>query len=175
MKGMDRKKSRESRGQQGQSMVEIAFLMPMFLALVLGTIELARLWGAKHSLTIAAREGARVLVLPYGAGLTYTTDAEVRMAAKNTATSYMNNSGIPVAASTKIIPIRTTAGPDNIMGTKDDVVEKEYSNGQRGDRVGFLIQHRFDTPLAAVLGMVGDANTFSNLFTITAVCLLDHE
>lgn len=175
MKGMDRKMRKDEHGQRGQSMVEIAFLMPMFLVLVLGIIELGRLWGAKQSLTIAAREGARVLILPYGAGLTYTTDAEVQAAAKTTITNYMNSSGAPVADSTKIISIRATAGPDNVMGTKDDVFEKEYTNGQRGDRVGFLIQYRFDTPLAAMLGMVGDGSGFSNLFTISAVSLLDHE
>ena len=156
-------------------MVEIAFLMPLFLVMVIGIIEVGRLWAAKQSLTVAAREGARILILPYGAGLTYTTDAEVQTAALNTTTNYMNSAGVPVSVSTKIIPLRATIGPDNIMGTNDDVFEKNYSNGQRGDRVGIQIQYKLDTPFAALLGMFGDQGSFSNIFTVTAACLLDHE
>ncbi|MGH9843383.1 MAG: TadE family protein, partial [Blastocatellia bacterium] len=79
-------------------MVEIAFLMPLFLLLIFGVIEIGRVWAAKQALTIAAREGARVLVLPYGAGLAYTSEGDVQTAAANIVRSYMNSSGVASAA-----------------------------------------------------------------------------
>ena len=164
-----------ARGHElGQSMVEIAFIMPMFLLIVLAIIEIGRIWAAKQAVTLAAREGARVLVLPYGAGMTYSSDGDVQAAAINTVRSYLNNTGVPVAAGTQIIPMRVTPGGDNLFGTGDDVFEKTYSNGQRGDRVGIHIKHDFDTPLVGILGLFSSAD-YPSLFKIAATSLLDHE
>ena len=173
MKEKDYKCNRDR--EMGQAMVEIAFLMPLFLVMVIGIIEVGRLWAAKQALTHAAREGTRVLVLPYGAGLTYTTETEVQTAAQTTVSNYMNTSGIPVANSTTITLIRLTAGPDNALGTADDVVEKNYTNGTRGDRVGVLVKYKFDTPFSGMLAMFSGENGFASIFNLSALSLLDHE
>ncbi|TVR75835.1 MAG: pilus assembly protein [Sphaerobacteraceae bacterium] len=44
---------------RGQGMVEFALVLPVFLAITLGTIELGWLVFANHTLTNATREGAR--------------------------------------------------------------------------------------------------------------------
>lgn len=44
---------------RGQGMVEFALIIPIFLAITLGTVELGWLLFANHSLTNATREGAR--------------------------------------------------------------------------------------------------------------------
>jgi TadE-like protein len=172
-------KGKSFRGEAGQTMVEIAFVMALFLLFVLAIIEIGRLWAAKHSVTLAAREGARVLILPSGAGLTYGSDSDVQAAAVETTRNYLNNTGVPVAATTQIIPIRVTMGPDNLFGTGDDVIEKNYSEGRRGERVGIHIKHDFDTPLAAILGLFpghsDGSNNYPSFFKIAATSLLDHE
>lgn len=44
---------------RGQGMVEFALIIPIFLAITLGTIELGWLLFANHTVTNATREGAR--------------------------------------------------------------------------------------------------------------------
>jgi len=47
------------RREGGQAIVEFAVILPVFLLMVLGMIDLARAWNAKQVITDAAREGAR--------------------------------------------------------------------------------------------------------------------
>jgi len=48
------------RKQDGQSLVEFALVMPVFIILLFGIMEFGRLWEVSNILTSAAREGARV-------------------------------------------------------------------------------------------------------------------
>src|SRR5262245_587407 len=181
-RGAGRLRTRRDCGL-GQAMAEIAFVLPLFLALVFGVIEFSRAWAAKHALTIAAREGARILVLPYGAGLPYTTEGEVQAAAEAAVRAYMTSSGLPVANTTRITAVKVLPGADSALGTADDVYEA-YSNAVRGERVGFVISHYFDTPLVAILGFFGPGQGPNNNqgqdngsfgFKMGATCLMDHE
>lgn len=45
--------------QTGQSTVELAMILPVFLVIILGTVEMARLWWTQQGLINAAREGLR--------------------------------------------------------------------------------------------------------------------
>lgn len=47
------------RNHRGQALVEMAIILPIFLLMVLGMIDLARAWNAKQVITDAAREAAR--------------------------------------------------------------------------------------------------------------------
>ncbi|OGS70228.1 MAG: hypothetical protein A2Y96_00535 [Firmicutes bacterium RBG_13_65_8] len=58
------------RNRRGQALVELALVIPVLLALVLGIVEFGRLFSAYMTIQHAAREGARLGVL--GA-----TDAEI--------------------------------------------------------------------------------------------------
>jgi len=158
----------------GQSMVEMAFLLPLFLAFVFSIIEIGRAWAVKQSLTIAAREGARVLVLPYGAGLTYTSESDVQTAARNVVISALNNSGVPVGAGTQINLVRIKPGNDYIYGTSDDVIELSYSDGKRGERVGIQITHNFDTPVPIILGMFDNVGDVAGI-NMDVTCYMEHE
>jgi hypothetical protein len=156
-------------------MVEMAFILPIFLGMVFAIIEVGRAWAVKQSLTIAAREGARILVLPYGGGLTYTSEGAVQTAARDAVTSYLNSSGVPVGEGTVINIVRILPGPDGAYGTADDTPpEQSYTDGKRGDRVGIQITHEFDTALPLILGM------FNNLGSETGIgmgvtCYMEHE
>jgi len=158
------------RQQFGQSMVEIAFAI----------IEFGRAWATKQSITLAAREGARVLVLPYGAGLTYSTEGAQQQAAIDSVRSYLSNSGVVATAATQIVPVRLLPGSDNILGTTDDAIEQSYTNAKRGDRIGIQIRHTFDTSLPVILtmfnnGSVSDAPSDGNQVRMGVTCYLEHE
>ncbi len=166
--------------EMGQSMVEVAFLLPLFLGLVFAIIEIGRAWAAKQSLTIAAREGARVLVLPYGAGLTYTSESDVQTAARNAVTSYLTSSGVPVGAGTQITIVRVSPGNDFVYGTPDDAIEPNYSQGKRGERVGIQITHGFESPLPLILGMFNNAGGQQGQsgaagINMGVACYMEHE
>ncbi len=47
------------KSEKGQSLVEFALVLPIFIFLVFGIIEFGRLWETVNIMTSAAREGAR--------------------------------------------------------------------------------------------------------------------
>lgn len=161
--------------EHGQSMVEMAVILPLFLAFVLSIIEIGRAWSVKQSLTLAAREGARVLAMPYGAGLTFSSEGQKQDSAVKTVTSYLNNSGVVVSADTKIVPIRLLPGGDTIFGTADDKIEENYSGGSRGDRIGIQISHKFDTALPIILTMFNSNSPDQKDVKMGVTCYLEHE
>ena len=60
------RKTLQDRNQPGQTLVEFALLIPLFLFLLLGFFDLGRAWFYRSSLTNAVREGARAgIVIPY--------------------------------------------------------------------------------------------------------------
>jgi Flp pilus assembly protein TadG len=63
--------------QRGASVVEAAFIMLLFFTLVFSILELGRILNVYHTITNAAREGARYSVAPFPgiAGTLPTTDA----------------------------------------------------------------------------------------------------
>lgn len=183
--GLRRFSGKEDRREAGQSMVELALVLPLFLTMVLAIVEIGRAFAAKQSLTIAAREGARVLVLPYGAGLTYTTESAVQTAAVNRVRSYLASSGVGIGAETVIRIARIRAGNDGVYGTVDDQQpEVDYAQGVRGQRVGVVIEHRFESPIPFVIGMFETtdpavpsqpgAPSISSIRMVSS-CYMDHE
>ncbi|MDQ3005596.1 MAG: pilus assembly protein [Chloroflexota bacterium] len=172
---------RSRHWERGQSMIEMAFVLPLFLALVFAIIEIGRAWSTKQSITLAAREGARVLVLPYGAGLTFSNESTQQQAAVDSVKSYMQNSGVVVTNDTQIVPVRLLPGGDSILATADDTIEQNYSGAKRGERIGIQIRHPFDSPLSAVLALfnsntAGPSNSVpSGQIRMGVTCYLEHE
>jgi Flp pilus assembly protein TadG len=52
--------TRTKKQESGQSLVEFALVLPIFVVLLFGIMEFGRLWETTNVLTSAAREGARV-------------------------------------------------------------------------------------------------------------------
>ena len=48
------------KSQKGQSLVEFALVLPIFVVILFGIMEFGRLWEISNILTSAAREGVRV-------------------------------------------------------------------------------------------------------------------
>jgi Flp pilus assembly protein TadG len=53
-------------GRRGQGLVEFALVVPILLLLSLGIVELGRAWMTRNIMTGAAREAARIYVVPDG-------------------------------------------------------------------------------------------------------------
>lgn len=52
--------TRTKKSEIGQSLVEFALILPVFIVILFGIMEFGRLWETTNVLTSAAREGARV-------------------------------------------------------------------------------------------------------------------
>lgn len=165
-------------GERGQTMVEMAVVLPIFLVFVFAIIEIGRAWGAKQTLTIAARDGARILAMPYGADprYAYASEDEVKSAADAAVKASMNASGVPVIADTKINPVKITPGGDGIFNTADDEIVP-YTNVTRGDRVGIQITHPFETPAPILLRMFDNVggSPAQSAINMGVTCYTEHE
>jgi TadE-like protein len=168
----------------GQSMVEFALILPLFLVFIFAVMEIGRAWSAKQSLTIAAREGARILVMPYGLepAYKYKSEEEVIKAAHDAVKDSMNGSGAPLAPdSTRIEPARIRPGIDGVFNTDDDVKELYLTSLSppvaRGDRVGFFIRYKFETPAPILLRMFdnGGDQAEEGVINMSVICFMDHE
>ena len=66
-RGLLSSRRRPGRGRscdRGQSLVEMAVVLPVLLLLIIGMVEFARAWMFQQVITNIAREGARLAVIP---------------------------------------------------------------------------------------------------------------
>ena len=85
------KKSKQQR--RGAVAVEFAFVAPMLLAIVLGLIELTRVYDAQYLLQTAAREGARFAAMDRDGMLAAGETANSKITAD--IKSFLGSSGVP--------------------------------------------------------------------------------
>jgi Flp pilus assembly protein TadG len=102
---------RRARREEGTALIETAFVLPIMLLVCVGILEFGRAYQTWQVVTNAAREGARVAILP-----DYSDDS-VRARVK----TYLKNGGLPAAivddtAKTKVLITATTI-PVNTAGT----------------------------------------------------------
>lgn len=93
---------RRARREEGTALIETAFVLPIMLLVCVGILEFGRAYQTWQVVTNAAREGARVAVLP-----DYSDDS-VRARVK----TYLKNGGLPAtivdSANTKVLITETT-------------------------------------------------------------------
>lgn len=90
------------RAEHGAELIEFALVCPILVLLIGGLMEFGMVFRSLEVVTNAAREGARVAVLPaYG-----TADVQSRV------TQYMNAAGMtgPYAVAVSDVPVTTGAG-----------------------------------------------------------------
>jgi Flp pilus assembly protein TadG len=89
------------RGDSGAELIEFAFTLPLLLLVSLGIVEYGFMFHEYEVVTNAAREGARIAILPaYSAA-----DAKTR------ATQYLTASGLKAA---QITPAPTVSAPASV-------------------------------------------------------------
>ena len=95
-----RKAVKRRRGERGQAIVEFALLMPVLVVLVMGVLDMARAYSVIQVVTNAAREGARVGIIPTTTNLELTTtvDTFLTAAGQTGCTTVGTNVGAAAAA-----------------------------------------------------------------------------
>jgi Flp pilus assembly protein TadG len=84
------------RNQRGAALLETAVTLPMIMLVAVGIFEFGRAYQTWQVLTNAAREGARIAVLPD------YTDAQVNTTVQN----YLTSGRLTYASTTKITVVR---------------------------------------------------------------------
>ena len=87
------------RSERGAALIEMAMTLPLLLLLTMAAVEFGRAYQHWQVLTNAAREGARIAVLP---GITDTV-------VKNRVTTYMTSGQLTAPAAATITVTRNTA------------------------------------------------------------------
>lgn len=132
------------RVQQGQSMVEFALLLLPFLIVTIGIIEIGRAWSVKQAVTNAAREGARILLLPYGTyqscpDIDCSSAASIQNAAIAATQTFLTNAGVSSEAPlTQISLIRQTVEANGTVTTSP--LSGTMSSGEL---IGIQINHQY--------------------------------
>jgi hypothetical protein len=154
----------QRRFASGQATVEMALLLPLFLTMIFAVIEIGRFWGARHAIAGAVREGARVMLLPYGPGTQYDDLAAVKNDAIKATQIYLNAAGL--AHEPPVVEIQPAwINPSSKL--LDLSLPQE--GFKRGDKVGIKISFKFETPLKTLLAG-GDG-----VMLIEQACMLNHE
>jgi len=135
----------------------MALLLPFLLMFIFGIIEIARFWAAAQAVTHAAREGARIMVLPDCQGCSPTfrpfkQGETVRDAALRTVNEYLSSTGLDPKAATVAF-----------------IEQEDYSKQERKKKVGITITYQFATPLPAIL-MHGQSPV-----PIVSASIMEHE
>ncbi len=156
--------------ERGQSMVEFALLILPFLLVTIGVIEIGRAWSVKQAITNAAREGTRILLLPYGPGqncpdIDCSTAESVQTAALNATRSFLQNTGVsPEAPLTQITLIRQTLQANGTI-----ITEPLSGTMTSGDMIGIHINHQYASLVQGFIS--GDSATLN----LVGVSVMRHE
>lgn len=105
---------RPLRNQRGQSLVELGMTVGIFALLVMGTLEIGRIWLIGNMITQAAREGARVAALtPMAQRGTGGSLGIINSTAKNTIITLVKNEirGVLDQAGTNALTVAVTQSP----------------------------------------------------------------
>ncbi|MGH7542315.1 MAG: TadE/TadG family type IV pilus assembly protein [Gemmatimonadota bacterium] len=133
------------RRESGQSLLEFAIILPILLALLVGIFEFGVAWNRKQVLTNAAREGARLAVLPSTAD-TDTVDVQIDV--------YLTSAGI---------------APGDVSRTYANIP------GGTGDVVTITLQMDHTMPfVSAISGFLSDSPTAGSV-TLSSIVNMRHE
>ena len=136
------------KGEEGSELIEYALVLPMLLLVVLGIVEFGFIFQRYEVLTNAAREGARVAVLP---GYT-TPDVQARVVSYAT-TAGLRNPAV-TAANVTVTPTTIAMGAGNPSVQCRRVVVNYTYSFQFLPGIGSMFGTTFTTvPLQAVSEM----------------------
>lgn len=133
--------------ERGQSLVEFALLLPVLLLILLGAVDLARVYTTQVTITNAAREGAR-----FGAA-NRTNTPEIQ----NKAVQEASSSGVAISTSDVAVACFPFAGNTPFASCIDSGIVA-------GDRLRVTVTHAFPLITGGILGF--GALTLSNSATM---------
>lgn len=102
---------RRLAGERGQALLETAMTFPLLLVVSVGIFEFGRAFQTWQILTNAAREGARMAVLPG----TTTTNVQDRVTQYLTSGQVANPSSATIAITAGTVPMGTGTVPSSVV------------------------------------------------------------
>lgn len=142
---------RRLRSARGAELIELALILPLLLLLIGGVVDFAFMFQAFEVINNAAREGARMRVLPgYN-----NADAASRVAA------YVSAAGLPATPTTTVTAVTLAAGTGGGASTST------------GFEVTVTYVHQF-TMLGPLLSLAG-GGTIGNSVTLSARSVMRSE
>jgi len=137
--------------RRGVAAVEMALVLPVFIAVVLGIIEFGRAMWVSNLVTNSAREGGRMAVLDG------SSNAQVKQAISDFLTSTLGVSSGDITTTITITPYTGNANPAN-----------ECANAHSRDLISISVALPFNK-VALVSG------NYLNGKTLTGKCAMRHE
>jgi Flp pilus assembly protein TadG len=120
-----------AKSEAGAELIEFALILPMLLVIVFGIAEVGLLFQRNLVITNAAREGARMAILP-GYSITPGGDVETRVNA------YLTAAGVPGTATTAVAPITVTAPSGALIQHKQVTVTYVHPGTILGPIIGLI-------------------------------------
>ena len=117
--------------RRGNSVVEAVLVFPLLLALMFGTTEYGYYFFVKHTLEGAAREGARVGIMPSG------SDTQVQSAVIN----YLANAGLQSGTSSLNSKFSLTISPSSSSVASGSALSVTLATTWTGVRAGYAPLH----------------------------------
>ncbi len=158
---MDRKR------RHGQALVEFSLVLPIFLIMLMGVVDVGRAIWAQNSLASAAREGARFAIVHGGSD---TTICPVGPTRRDVTTIPGASSSCPYPSPSKqaikdAVIANATAGGTGLTvtvcygtgcsGDTDAIVAGVSATNARGTSVTIAVTSRINLLTPAILGMNG--------------------
>jgi Flp pilus assembly protein TadG len=142
------------KSERGAELIEMALVLPLLLLIIVGTVDFGFLFQRYEVLTNAAREGARIAVLPG-----YNT-ADVR----SRVCSYLTTGGVPTTGCTGTTPTPTNP----VITVTDPVIAVAAGTPLNAKQVQLVYTHNFMF-IGPIMGLMGGAWTNAKTVTIIAV------
>lgn len=154
-----------ARTDGGQSLVEFVLVLPVLLVLVFGIIEFANAWRTSQIVTNAAREGARMAVLPdnpsYG-------EIETRI------NNYLTNSDLDPAKAT--VSVRCdTDNDDDFNDEAADTPCNQPANSGDAERINVTYDFTFSFLGPMINFMRGSGGDQYGTITLDATTIMRNE
>lgn len=138
------------KSQRGAELIEMALVLPLLLLVLVGIIDFGFLFARYEVLTNAAREGARIAVLP---GYS-TPDVESRVCA------YLTNGGVPTAG------CPTPTNP--VISVVNTTITVPAGTPIDAKQVTLVYTHNFMF-IGPIIGLMGGTWTNAKAITVMAV------
>ena len=141
---------RSGERRRGQALVEFALVMPVFLLVVFGAVEFARLLLDQHYLTTAARRATRIGTLPE------KTEADVTAVVDG----FLTHVGMTSDSWTTTVQVNNSSGVARAGGLGSSVP---------GDLVYVTVAHDFSLVTGSLLPVL------QGTVTLEGKCVFRHE
>ncbi len=163
-----------TRGAEGQAIVELALILPVFLIMLMGLLEFGSAYDHRTAMAYAVREGARVgASIGNGGAYPNTVDPLILAAVQRGLTDPIrieNITGIQIFkadAAGNPVPGKVDTYDRNgtLIGTAGWPASARVM-GLSGDSIGVRVTYDFHptTPLAAILGLImGSAPPYTTI------------